>query len=42
MLSTKQKSDLSFTPYIGAGSTRDNGGFFEEAIKASCVVRRDQ
>ena len=42
MLSTKQKSDLLFKHYLGAGSTRDNREFFEEAIKSSFVVRPDQ
>lgn len=42
MLTTKQKSDLLFKHYLGAGSTRDNREFFEEAIKSSFVVRPDQ
>lgn len=41
-LTTKQKSDLLYKHYLGAGSTRDNREFFEEAIKSSFVVRPDQ
>lgn len=41
-LSDKQKASLLFKHYLGAGSTRDNREFFEEAIKSSFVVRPDQ
>lgn len=42
MLSTSQKVGLLYKHYLGAGSTRDNREFFEEAIKSSFVVKPDQ
>lgn len=41
-LTTQQKSSLLYKHFLGAGSTRDNREFFEEAIKSSFVVRPDQ
>lgn len=41
-LSAEQKSSLLYKHYLGAGSTRINREFFEEAIKSSFVVRPDQ
>ena len=41
-LTAAQKSSLLYKHYLGAGSTRINREFFEEAIKSSFVVRPDQ
>lgn len=41
-LTAEQKSSLLYKHYLGAGSTRINREFFEEAIKSSFVVRPDQ